>query len=102
VPVIAGKVGGLPEVVFDGVTGSLVPVGNPAVLASAILSVLSDLARWRKTAVHGQQLVRIMFDLNRTGGEILQIYRHILGGTSRPADFNLPLFEPEPAELAVS
>ncbi|MGA3317070.1 MAG: glycosyltransferase family 4 protein [Candidatus Korobacteraceae bacterium] len=102
VPVIAGKVGGLPEVVFDGVTGSLVPVGNPTVLASAILNVLSDLARWRKTAVNGQQLVRIMFDVNRTGGEILQIYRHILGGTSRPANFNLPFFEPEPAGLAVS
>ena len=102
VPVIAGKVGGLPEVVLDGVTGRLVPVGNPTALASAILNVLSNLARWRKTAVNGQQLVRIMFDVNRTGGEILQIYRHILDGTSRPANFSVPGFESEPARLAVN
>jgi glycosyltransferase involved in cell wall biosynthesis len=102
VPVIAGRVGGLPEVVFDGVTGSLVPVGNPTVLAAAILNVLSDLGRWRKIASNGQQLVRSMFDVNRTGREVVQIYQHIMCGTSRPANFNPAFLDPEPAGLVVS
>jgi glycosyltransferase involved in cell wall biosynthesis len=37
-PVISTAVGGLPEVVEEGVTGHLVPPGNPAALADAILA----------------------------------------------------------------
>ena len=39
-PVVATRVGGLPEVVEDGVTGRLVPAGDPPALAAAILEVL--------------------------------------------------------------
>jgi glycosyltransferase involved in cell wall biosynthesis len=40
-PVVATRVGGLPEVVDDGVTGRLVEPGDPAALAQAVLEVLS-------------------------------------------------------------
>lgn len=39
-PVVATRVGGLVEVVHDGVTGRLVPPGDPAALAAAVLDVL--------------------------------------------------------------
>jgi glycosyltransferase involved in cell wall biosynthesis len=39
-PVVATTVNGLPEVVRDGVTGRLVPPGDPAQLASAVLEVI--------------------------------------------------------------
>jgi glycosyltransferase involved in cell wall biosynthesis len=39
-PVVATDVGGLAEVVDDGVTGALVPPGDPAALAAAVLRVL--------------------------------------------------------------
>ncbi len=42
VPVIASSVGGLPEVVLDGATGWVVPVGNPKVLADTIEIVLDN------------------------------------------------------------
>ena len=42
VPVVATSVGGLPEVVVDGATGTLVPAGNPAALAAAIAPLLDD------------------------------------------------------------
>lgn len=41
-PVVASGVGGLPEVVEDGVNGLLVPPEDPAALASALLTVLDD------------------------------------------------------------
>jgi glycosyltransferase involved in cell wall biosynthesis len=40
-PVVATRVGGLAEVVEDGVTGRLVAPGDPAALAAAILEVLA-------------------------------------------------------------
>lgn len=39
-PVVATHVGGLAEVVEDGVTGRLVPPGDPAALAAAVLEAL--------------------------------------------------------------
>jgi glycosyltransferase involved in cell wall biosynthesis len=41
-PVVATRVGGLAEVVDDGVTGRLVPPGDPEALAAAVLEVLGD------------------------------------------------------------
>ena len=39
-PVVATRVGGLAEVVEDGVTGRLVEPGDPTALAAAVLDVL--------------------------------------------------------------
>jgi glycosyltransferase involved in cell wall biosynthesis len=41
-PVVATRVGSLPEYVDDGVTGLLVPPGNTAQLAEAVVRLLSD------------------------------------------------------------
>jgi D-inositol-3-phosphate glycosyltransferase len=44
-PVIASRVGGLTHTVRDGVTGRLVPEGDPAALAEAIAGVVGDHAQ---------------------------------------------------------
>ena len=88
VPTVASRVGGLPEVVIEGVTGITVPVHDPGAIASAVLRILNNPEPYRRMAVKGQQLVRSMFDVERTAREVAQIYRHILHGAPRPADFS--------------
>jgi glycosyltransferase involved in cell wall biosynthesis len=93
VPTVAGQVGGLPEVVLNGLTGKLAPAGQPRKIAEAILEVLDDLDRYRAMAADGRALVREMFDVRRTAGEVLEVYRHILDPSrERPAEFDSSLF----------
>jgi len=61
VPVVATAVGGTPEVVDDGTSGRLVPPGNPAAMARAILEVLSDEARRLQMGARGRERVRRHF-----------------------------------------
>ena len=44
-PVVAGRTGGVPAVVADGVTGLLSPVGDAAAFADAVARLLDDPAR---------------------------------------------------------
>ena len=88
IPVIAGRVGGLPEVVIDGVTGVTVPIRNPRALAAAILEVLDRPAIHRARAALGSELVSRMFSVRRTAAEVKHIYEHVLGVTAGPAQFD--------------
>jgi L-malate glycosyltransferase len=45
VPSIATRVGGMPELIEDGVNGRLFPVGDVAVMAEAAIELLSDRQR---------------------------------------------------------
>jgi len=93
VPTIAGDVGGLPEVVMDGLTGTLVPIGNPEALADAVLKVMADPERHRAMARLGGELVGEMFDVRRTAREVYQAYCHILDRTQPPpAEFDSRAF----------
>jgi sugar transferase (PEP-CTERM/EpsH1 system associated) len=49
-PVVGTRVGGIPEVIADGVTGTLVPPSDPAAMASALAAYVQDRAR---AAAHG-------------------------------------------------
>jgi glycosyltransferase involved in cell wall biosynthesis len=92
VPVIASSVGGLPEVVVDGVTGFLVPPRRPDLLAERIRQVLSSPATARETAVRGRVRVLSMFDVERTAREVHDIYQFVLGvRRSRPPEYVPPL-----------
>lgn len=53
-PVVASRVGGVPEVVEDGRTGLLVEPGNPEALASALASLLGDDATRRAMGARGR------------------------------------------------
>ena len=62
-PIVASAVGGVPEVVEDGVTGLLVPPGDVNAIAEALIQILQDP---EKRALMGQaaiERVRTLFGL---------------------------------------
>jgi glycosyltransferase involved in cell wall biosynthesis len=77
-PVVASRVGGIPEVVEDGITGLLVAPGEPAALASAMDVVLTDrdLAR-RMGANAGRRAPD--YELGRVATEMHGLYRDLAG-----------------------
>lgn len=60
-PVVASRVGGIPEVVIDGETGVLVEPDNPYELATAIRDLIVDPERARKLGEAGGKRVRELF-----------------------------------------
>src|SRR5262249_62370630 len=52
--VVATNVGGIPEVMEDGVTGILVPPGSPQRMAAAITELLTDADRRQRMGVAGR------------------------------------------------
>lgn len=60
-PVIASSVGGIPELIEDGVTGLLVPPMDEEALAEAVHALLADPARGRRLAQAARQRVADRF-----------------------------------------
>ena len=65
IPVIASKVGGIPEVIEDGNTGILVPSADPRALANAIKYLINNPKLRLKMGGNGNKRVRKMFDINK-------------------------------------
>jgi glycosyltransferase involved in cell wall biosynthesis len=66
VPAVCTAVGGLPEMIEDGVTGRLVPPKDPAALAEGIIDVLSDEGRRRAMGVAARERLEANFTLERS------------------------------------
>lgn len=72
-PVVATKVGGVPEVVDDGIDGILVPRVDPEALAEKIILLIKDKEKAKLFAKNAYKKVSFRFSLNG----MLQKYEHI-------------------------
>ncbi|MFW6153900.1 MAG: glycosyltransferase family 4 protein [Planctomycetota bacterium] len=79
-PVVASRVGGLPEVVRHGRTGLMVAPGDPEALAEAIALLLADGDRRRRFAVAARQYARTHFSWSRVAARVRQVYGVTAGG----------------------
>lgn len=73
VPVIAGDASSLPEIVTDGVSGRLVPPGDPDALAEAVRGMLADLPRARVWGLAGRDNVLSRFPRDATLDRLLAL-----------------------------
>lgn len=86
IPVVATDVGGIPEEVINGVTGLLVPPGQPGALAEAVAGLLRDPQRGRNFGRNGRAWVSDRFSLFR---QALLLYK-IYAGLARPVGPSQP------------
>ena len=76
-PVIASNVGGIPEVVLDGVTGLLVHPADPSALAGAISGMLKDPALMERLGRAGRQRVEAEFSPSARTDRIKELYEDL-------------------------
>jgi len=79
-PVVATRVGGVPEVVEDGGTGLLVPPGDPAALAGAITALLMDRPRARAFGERARTVARNRFSLERQVEQSVELWQEAVVG----------------------
>jgi glycosyltransferase involved in cell wall biosynthesis len=79
-PVVATDVGGVAELVQHDRTGVLVPPGDPAALADALLGLLGDPAERRRLGEAGRARRREEFDYDRTLQRFADLYLELLRG----------------------
>jgi glycosyltransferase involved in cell wall biosynthesis len=73
-PIVATNVGGIPELVDDGVTGFLVPRGDASTAASKIDALARDPDLRIKLGNGGRKVVEEKFNLRRNVTQLLELY----------------------------
>jgi glycosyltransferase involved in cell wall biosynthesis len=77
-PIIASRVGGLPEVVLDGKTGLLVPPGDVDALAAAMSRLLADPALRTQMGQAGRQFMLENYRWEDNAELMEQLYNEVL------------------------
>ncbi len=77
-PVVATDGGGIPEIVIDGETGLLVPMGDAEAMADAIKLLLDDPTNARMMGQRGYERVQGHFTIEKTAEKIALVYDKIL------------------------
>jgi glycosyltransferase involved in cell wall biosynthesis len=72
--VVSTNVDGIPEVVVDGETGLLIPVGDPRALAAALIELLGDEPRRRAMGERARVLAEQRFDARHWGCRLQETY----------------------------
>ncbi len=83
VPVVASNVGGLPEVVIDGVTGSLHPPRDVAAMAESAARILADPALRARMSENSRRLAFERFNADRVVPLYEALYRRVIETETR-------------------
>lgn len=84
-PIVATRVGALPELVEDGKNGRLVPPRDGAALAAALGALLDDGEARRRMGAEARRRVEHQFSVPRWGEETEAAYRRAVDHRRRPA-----------------
>jgi glycosyltransferase involved in cell wall biosynthesis len=80
-PLIASRVGGLPDIVADGETGLLVPPGDPPALQRALATLLDHPDDAARMGQAGYQRLHRLFTLDVVLPQIEEIYHEVVGAS---------------------
>lgn len=92
-PIVASRVGGLPELIQERKTGLLVPVGDERALAEAFAQLLADPGRARCMGLAAREHAIATFDIRRMADDY---HRHFTDALKQP----ISLLRPNTAPLS--
>jgi glycosyltransferase involved in cell wall biosynthesis len=78
VPTVATAVGGVPELVEDGVTGLLVPPGDTAALAAALQRLIQDFSLAARMGTSARRRAETHFSVRRQVDRLLALWAGLL------------------------
>jgi glycosyltransferase involved in cell wall biosynthesis len=81
IPAVATRVGAIPVVLEDGVTGILVNSKDPEAISGAIIRILEDHDSALSMAQKGFERVRDNFSSEKMASKYLSIYKELIEGT---------------------
>ena len=73
-PVVASNVGGIPEIVKNGVTGFLTPIRDPYTMAEHIFNILSNPDFRKELRIEATTKMQKNFDVNIQADKYLELY----------------------------
>jgi len=79
IPVIATNVGGIPELVEDGVSGYLVPFKSPEAIADRILRINSDPDLKSRLGETARRIVLERYGVEKVLSQYIEVYEGMLG-----------------------
>ena len=74
-PVIGTKVGGIPEIIIEGVTGYLAEPQDSVSLSFAILKVLKELKSAKRISINCQKQIEELYTWEFIGAKILRLFQ---------------------------
>jgi glycosyltransferase involved in cell wall biosynthesis len=78
VPVAATTAGGIPELVRNGETGLLTPVGDASALAASIVRLLDDRVEADQLSQRAKKFVAEEFSVDRMADRYVEVYEKVL------------------------
>jgi glycosyltransferase involved in cell wall biosynthesis len=78
VPIVASRVGGIPEIVQDGVNGYLIDVGDRRAIMRRVIELLADPEKARHFGLAGRMIARSRFSIDAMVKGNLAVYREML------------------------
>jgi hypothetical protein len=84
-PVVAARVGGIPELIEDGVTGLLVPGDDIPIMIERTEALLDDPAAARRLGDQARAAAVERFGDERFKGEVVEVVENVLAPSGQPA-----------------
>jgi glycosyltransferase involved in cell wall biosynthesis len=99
-PVVATRVGGLPEMMGDDQAGVLVDPGDEQALVGTLIETLGDPGHRRRMGAAGRLRVESLYSLHRMAFDYQRHYLKLLESRGRPIDAHPGPHEPVPEPVA--
>ena len=80
-PIVATRVGGIPDLVTDGENGLLVPPGQPGDLAEALAGLIGDPGRRTRMGLVGRQRAIEHHDLDARVPDLVRFHERVAAGS---------------------